>query len=50
MTYGSGVSGTYDVYPTIDECYRMVHMEGSNVPGTNIDSAEAEETRRLGPN
>jgi len=25
-------------------------MEGINVPGTNIDSTEAEETRRLGPN
>ena len=50
MTYGPGVPGTHDVYPTIDDCCRVVHMEGSNVPGTNIDSTESEETRRLGLN
>ena len=47
MAFGAGVPGTHDVYPTIDDCYRVVHMEGSNVPGTNIGSTEAEETRRL---
>jgi len=50
MAYGPGVPGTHDVYPTTDQCYCVVHMEGSNVPGTNIDSTEAEETRRLGLN
>ena len=43
--YRPGIHGTHDVYPTIDDCYRMVHMVGSNVPCTNIDSTEAEETR-----
>jgi len=50
MAFGAGVPGTHDVYPTIDDCYRVVHMEGSNVPGTNIDSTEAEETKRPGLN
>ena len=50
MAYGPGVPGTHDVHPTIDECYRVVHMAGSNVPGTNIDSTDAEETRGLGLN
>jgi len=50
MAYGPGVPGTDDVYPTIDECYLVVHIEGSNVPGTNIYSTEAEETRKLGLN
>jgi len=36
------------VYPTTDDCCRVVHMEGSNVPGTSIDSTEAEKTKRLG--
>jgi len=50
MAYGPGVPATHDVYPTIDDCYRMVHMEGSKLPGTNIDSTVAEDTRRLGLN
>jgi hypothetical protein len=50
MAYGPGVPDTHDVYPTIDNCYRAVHMEGSNFPDTNIDSTEIEETRRLGFN
>jgi len=50
MAYGPGVPGTHDVYPIIDDYYRVVHVEGSNVPSTNIDSTDAEETRRLGPN
>ena len=50
MAYCPGFPGTHDVYPTIYDCYRVVRMEGSNVPGTNIDSTEAEETRRLGLN
>jgi len=50
MAHGPSVSDTHDVYPTIDECYREVHMEGTNVPCTNIDSSETEETRRLGLN
>ena len=48
MAYSPGVPITHDVYPTIDDCYRVVHMEGSNVPVTNIVSTEAKETRRLG--
>jgi len=28
MAYGPGVPGTHDVYRTIDDCYRVVHMEG----------------------
>jgi len=48
MAYGPGVvPGTHDVYRTLDDCYRVVHMKGSNVPSTNIDSTEAEGTRRL---
>ena len=50
MAYGPAVPDTHDVYPTIDDCYRVVDMEGSNVASTNIGSTEAEETRRLGPN
>jgi hypothetical protein len=50
MAYDPGVPGADDVYPTIDDCYRVVHMEGSNVPGTNIHPTEAEETKRLGLN
>jgi len=50
MAHGPGVPGTHDVYPTIDDCYRVVHMEGSNVAVTSFDSTEAEGTRRLGIN
>jgi len=50
MAYGPSVPGNHDVYPTIDDYYRVVRMDGSNVPRTNIESAEAEETRRLGLN
>jgi len=28
MAYYPGVPGTHDVYPTIDDCYRVVHMGG----------------------
>jgi len=34
----------------LKDCYRLVHMEGSNIPGTNIGFTEAEDTMRLGPN
>jgi hypothetical protein len=50
MAHGPGVPGTHDVYPKIDDCYRVVHMDGGNVPVTNIDSTEAEEARRMGLN
>jgi len=50
MGYGLGVSGTHGVYLTIDDCYRVEHMEGSNIPSTNIEFTEVEETKRLGLN
>jgi len=50
MLHGPGVPDTHAVYPPIDDCYRVVNMEGSNFPGTNIDYTEAEEGRRLGLN
>ena len=50
LAHGPTVPGTHDLYPTIDDCQSVVHMEGSNIPRTNIDSTEAEGTRRLGLN
>jgi len=50
MEYGPGVPDTHAEYPTIDDFYRVVHMEGCNFSGTNIDSTEAEETTSLGIN
>jgi len=40
MAHGANVPGTHDVYTTIDDCYRVVNLEGINVPGTNIHCTE----------
>jgi len=50
MAQSPGFPGTHDVYRTIDDYYRVVHMEVSNVPVTNTDSTEADEIGRLGLN
>lgn len=48
LTHGPGVSGTYDMYSTIDDSHRVVHMEGIDIPGANINYTQTEDTRGLG--
>ena len=45
LAHGPGVSSTYDVCSTVDGIHRVVHMEGSNIPGTNIKTTETERAK-----